>query len=62
MALSVEAARVVAAIGHAVDDWKPGDHVLTHPCHFETRSWQKRLTCRPARRSWSMELLESAAR
>jgi NADPH:quinone reductase-like Zn-dependent oxidoreductase len=31
MALGVEAAGVVSAVGAAVDDWAPGDEVLTHP-------------------------------
>jgi NADPH:quinone reductase-like Zn-dependent oxidoreductase len=31
MALGVEAAGVITAIGDSVDDWKPGDEVLTHP-------------------------------
>jgi NADPH:quinone reductase-like Zn-dependent oxidoreductase len=31
MALGVAASGVVAATGGSVDDWKPGDEVLTHP-------------------------------
>src|SRR3954462_15877307 len=31
MALGVEAAGVVTAVGAAVHDWAPGDEVLTHP-------------------------------
>jgi NADPH:quinone reductase-like Zn-dependent oxidoreductase len=31
MALDVEAAGVVTAVGAAVRDWAPGDQVLTHP-------------------------------
>ena len=31
MALGVEAAGVVAAVGSAVTDWVPGDEVMTHP-------------------------------
>src|SRR3954468_19466296 len=31
MALGVEAAGVVAAVGSAVTDWTPGDEVMTHP-------------------------------
>jgi NADPH:quinone reductase-like Zn-dependent oxidoreductase len=31
MALGVEAAGTVLAVGHAVDDWAPGDAVITHP-------------------------------
>src|SRR5262245_32484255 len=31
MALGVEAAGTVLAVGHAVDDWAPGDEVITHP-------------------------------
>src|SRR6202035_2240631 len=31
MALGVEAAGMVAAVGSAVIDWSPGDEVITHP-------------------------------
>ncbi|MCW2894001.1 MAG: NADP-dependent oxidoreductase [Actinomycetia bacterium] len=31
MALGVEAAGTVAAVGDAVSDWRPGDAVMTHP-------------------------------
>ena len=31
MALGVEAAGVVAAVGGMVTDWAPGDEVMTHP-------------------------------
>ena len=31
MAMGVEAAGTVLAVGHAVDDWAPGDAVITHP-------------------------------
>ena len=31
MALGVEAAGTVLAVGHAVGDWAPGDEVMTHP-------------------------------
>jgi NADPH:quinone reductase-like Zn-dependent oxidoreductase len=31
MALGVEAAGVITAIGDSVEDWEPGDEVLTHP-------------------------------
>jgi NADPH:quinone reductase-like Zn-dependent oxidoreductase len=31
MALGVEAAGVIAAVGSAVSDWAPGDEVMTHP-------------------------------
>src|SRR5919198_6066729 len=31
MALGVAAAGVIAEIGSAVENWKPGDEVLTHP-------------------------------
>jgi NADPH:quinone reductase-like Zn-dependent oxidoreductase len=31
MALGVEAAGVVAAVGGMVTDWVPGDEVMTHP-------------------------------
>jgi NADPH:quinone reductase-like Zn-dependent oxidoreductase len=31
MALGVAAAGVIAAVGEGVDEWKPGDEVLTHP-------------------------------
>jgi NADPH:quinone reductase-like Zn-dependent oxidoreductase len=44
MALGVEAAGVVAAIGHAVDEWKVGDHVLTHPLPLRDQgSWAPQL-------------------
>jgi NADPH:quinone reductase-like Zn-dependent oxidoreductase len=49
MALGVEAAGVVAAIGHAVDDWKVGDHVLTHPLPLRDQG------------SWAPHLVASAA-
>ncbi len=31
MALGVEAAGVITAIGDSVEDWEPGDEVLSHP-------------------------------
>src|SRR4051812_40434873 len=31
MALGVEAAGIVTAIGGSVEDWEPGDEVLSHP-------------------------------
>src|SRR5919201_6710994 len=31
MALGVEAAGVITAIGDSVEEWEPGDEVLTHP-------------------------------
>src|SRR3954465_11274074 len=31
MALGVEAAGVITAVGGSVEDWDPGDEVLTHP-------------------------------
>jgi len=31
MALGVEAAGIITAIGGSVDDWEPGDEVLSHP-------------------------------
>jgi NADPH:quinone reductase-like Zn-dependent oxidoreductase len=44
MALGVEAAGVVAAIGDAVDDWRVGDHVLTHPLPLRDQgSWAPQL-------------------
>jgi NADPH:quinone reductase-like Zn-dependent oxidoreductase len=36
MALGVEAAGVVTAVGAAVHDWAPGDEVLTHPLPLRT--------------------------
>jgi NADPH:quinone reductase-like Zn-dependent oxidoreductase len=36
MALGVEAAGVVSAVGAAVDDWASGDEVLTHPLPLRT--------------------------
>ena len=34
MALGVEAAAVIAALGHDVDRWSVADDVLTHPLPF----------------------------
>ena len=31
MALGVEAAGTITAIGDSVEDWDPGDEVLSHP-------------------------------
>jgi len=45
MALGVEAAGVVAAVGDAVDGWAPGDEVLTHPLPLRQQgAWARRLT------------------
>jgi NADPH:quinone reductase-like Zn-dependent oxidoreductase len=49
MALGVEAAGVVAAIGHRVKDWAVGDQVLTHPLPLRDQG------------SWAPQLLAPAA-
>jgi len=44
MALGVEAAGVIAEVGAGVDDWKVGDHVLTHPLPLRDQgTWAPRL-------------------
>src|SRR6185437_14972363 len=44
MALGVEAAGTVLAAGQAVDDWAPGDAVMTHPVPLRDQgTWAPRL-------------------
>src|SRR3954453_11324869 len=61
MALGVEAAGVVTAVGAAVHDWAPGDEVLTHPLPLRAGgTWAPRLIApaallarKPAAMSWA---------
>jgi NADPH:quinone reductase-like Zn-dependent oxidoreductase len=61
MALGVEAAGVVTAVGGAVDDWAPGDEVLTHPLPLrDGGTWAPQLIAlaallarKPAAMSWA---------
>jgi NADPH:quinone reductase-like Zn-dependent oxidoreductase len=61
MALGVEAAGVVTAVGAAVRDWAPGDHVLTHPLPLRAGgTWTPQLIApaallgrKPAAMSWA---------
>jgi NADPH:quinone reductase-like Zn-dependent oxidoreductase len=61
MALGVEAAGVVTAAGAAVQDWAPGDEVLTHPLPLRAGgTWAPRLIApaallarKPAAMSWA---------
>jgi NADPH:quinone reductase-like Zn-dependent oxidoreductase len=44
MALGVEAAGIVTAVGQAVDQWTPGDQVMTHPLPLrEQGTWAQSL-------------------
>jgi NADPH:quinone reductase-like Zn-dependent oxidoreductase len=44
MALGMEAAGVVTTIGHGVEDWPVGDHVLSHPLPLRDQgTWSPRL-------------------
>ena len=44
MALGVEAAGVVRAVGSLVTDWAPGDEVMTHPLPLRDQgTWAPRL-------------------
>jgi NADPH:quinone reductase-like Zn-dependent oxidoreductase len=44
MALGVEAAGTVLAVGHAVDDWALGDEVMTYPVPLRDQgTWAPRL-------------------
>ena len=44
MALGVEAAGTVLAVGQAVGDWAPGDAVMTHPVPLRDQgTWAPRL-------------------
>lgn len=49
MALGVEAAGVVAAVGSMVTDWAPGDEVMTHPLPLRDQG------------TWAPTLIASAA-
>jgi NADPH:quinone reductase-like Zn-dependent oxidoreductase len=51
MALGVEAARVVTAIGAQVSRWEPGDEVMTHAVRSESKAPQRAADrrCRPSR-------------
>jgi NADPH:quinone reductase-like Zn-dependent oxidoreductase len=61
MALGVEAAGVVTAVGAAVQDWAPGDDVLTHPLPLRAGgTWAPQLIApaallarKPAAMSWA---------
>jgi NADPH:quinone reductase-like Zn-dependent oxidoreductase len=61
MALGVEAAGVVTAVGAAVHDWAPGDEVLTHPLPLRAGgAWAPQLIApagllarKPAAMSWA---------
>jgi NADPH:quinone reductase-like Zn-dependent oxidoreductase len=60
MALGVEAAGTVTAVGDAVSDWAPGDAVMTHPLPLRDQgTWAPRLIAparllarKPAGASW----------
>src|SRR4051812_20496380 len=62
MALGVEAAGVVAAVGSAVTDWAPGDEVMTHPLPLRDQgAWAPALVApaaqlarKPAMVSWEV--------
>jgi NADPH:quinone reductase-like Zn-dependent oxidoreductase len=62
MALGVEAAGVVAAVGSAVTDWAPGDEVMTHPLPLRDQgAWAPALIApagqlarKPATVSWEV--------
>src|SRR3954452_5838431 len=62
MALGVEAAGVVAAVGSAVTDWAPGDEVMTHPLPLRDQgAWAPALIApatqlahKPAMVSWEV--------
>ena len=61
MALGVEAAGIVTAVGAAVHDWVPGDAVLTHPLPLRAGgAWAPQLIAqagllarKPAAMSWA---------
>ena len=62
MALGVEAAGVIAAVGSAVTDWAPGDEVMTHPLPLRDQgAWAPALIApaaqlarKPAMVSWEV--------
>src|SRR5512138_497938 len=62
MALGVEAAGTVLAVGEAVGDWAPGDAVMTHPVPLRDRgTWAPRLIApagllapKPSNVSWEV--------
>ena len=62
MALGVEAAGVVAAVGSMVTDWAPGDEVMTHPLPLRDQgTWAPTLiapaallAAKPASVSWEV--------
>jgi len=62
MALGVEAAGVIAAVGDAVEDYTPGDEVMTHPLPLRDQgTWAPRLIApasglarKPAGVSWEV--------
>jgi NADPH:quinone reductase-like Zn-dependent oxidoreductase len=62
MALGVEAAGVVEAVGNAVTDWAPGDEVMTHPLPLRDQgTWAPTLIApaallapKPASVSWEV--------
>src|SRR3954462_14813646 len=48
MALGVEAAGVITAIGDSVEDWEPGDEVLSHPLPLRDQgAWAPLLIASP---------------
>jgi NADPH:quinone reductase-like Zn-dependent oxidoreductase len=60
MALGVEAAGIITAVGDSVEDWEPGDEVLTHPLPLRDQgAWAPSLIAsasvvarKPASLSW----------
>src|SRR5215467_6638866 len=48
MALGVEAAGIITAIGDSVEDWEPGDEVLTHPLPLRDQGTWAPLVIAPA--------------
>jgi NADPH:quinone reductase-like Zn-dependent oxidoreductase len=62
MALGVEAAGVISATGDSVEDWEPGDEVLTHPLPLRDQgAWAPQLIApatllarKPAALSWDV--------
>src|SRR3954467_14985414 len=60
MALGVEAAGIITAVGDSIEDWEPGDEVLSHPLPLRDQgSWAPSLIAparvlarKPAALSW----------
>jgi NADPH:quinone reductase-like Zn-dependent oxidoreductase len=62
MALGVEAAGVVTAVGAAVHDWAPGDEVLTHPLPLRAGgTWAPQLIAPAALLAWKPAAMSWAA-